>query len=51
MRRGDQFVPTNFLLKKGRPLNLSIINTIPPVKAKDYDSPFGTVEFYIIENT
>jgi len=51
MRRGDQFVPTNFLLKKGRPLNLSVINTIPPVKAKDYDSPFGTVEFYIIENT
>jgi len=50
IRQNDQFVPTNFVLKKGRPLNLSKASTGQPVKVTNYEVPQGTVEFFVLEN-
>ena len=50
LRQGDNFIPTNFLLKKGRPLNLTLVESLQPVKARDYELPRGKVEFYVIES-
>jgi hypothetical protein len=49
MRIQGQLAPVHFILRKGGKFNLTEIQTIEPLLAKNYDSKQGDVPYYYIQ--
>lgn len=49
--QNNQFIPNFFVLQPGGPLNLSVMSSMQPRQARTYETKFGNVPYYLIENT